>query len=365
MRILLSSDVTVRGGVDRYVLDLARALQAVGHTPMLAIEETTISGLIDAPDLLPDVPLYRIPLYCRRHQPDQLRRAAEALIAQTAPDGLHVVCGSPFSCLALRETASRRGLPFAITEQQIRGDLALSAADAAWIEASYRAAKHVIFVSEWNRSTMSRLVDLGNVAHTVVHNGVDVDAIAARARPRVAVGDRPVSLMAAARFSPEKCLDVLIRATAMVPESVVGAVNLFGEGTEREALRRLAVDLAVEHRVKLHSWAADIPAQMAKHGMFVLPSEAEGMPYALLESMAAQIPVVVSDLPCHVEALRGGALGTLVPQGDSAALAAALRQRVHDPHGTALMAQQAQDHAKARYDVAEQMRRTLALWPIM
>ncbi|MGH3328459.1 MAG: glycosyltransferase family 4 protein [Streptomycetales bacterium] len=363
MRILLSSDVTIRGGVDGYVFDVAGALLQAGHEPVLAIEETTTSALREASQILPDVPLYRVALYRRRHHRDRLREAAETLIEEVAPDGLHIVCGSPFSCLVLREIAVQRELPSVITEQQIRCDLTLAPDDAARILATYRAAKNVIFVSEGNRATMSELVDLRDVAHTVIPNGVDVRTIAARARPRVNIGDRPVLLMTAARFSPEKRLDVLVRAAAKLPESLVGAVDLYGEGTERHVLHQLIIDLGVEHRVNLHPWVPNIPEQMAKHDLFILPSDAEGMPYALLEAMAAGIPIVASDVPGNVEALGGGAAGTLVPQGDVNALVTSLRTRIQDPGGTALMARRARDRVQTLYDVSVQMQRTVSLWP--
>jgi len=363
MRILLSSDVTIRGGVDGYVRDLAGAFLKAGHEPVLAIEETTASALREASQMLPEVPLHRVALYHRRHHRDHLREASEALVKEVAPDGLHIACGSPFSCLALREIAVRRGLPTVVTEQQIRSDLMLSPDDAARILTTYRAARHVVFVSEGNRATISALMDLRDVAHTVIPNGVNVAAIAARARPRVDIGDRPASLMTAARFAPEKRLDVLVRTAAKLPESLVGAVDLYGEGTEREALHRLIVDLGAERRVSLHPWAPDIPEQMAKHDLFVLPSDAEGMPYVLLEAMAAGIPVVASDVPGNVEALGDGAAGTLVPRGNVDALVTSLRTRIQDPGGTTLMARRAHERVQTLYDVSVQMQRTVFLWP--
>lgn len=160
MRLLLSSDVSARGGVDGYVLDLARALRAAGHEPVLAVEEATTSPLRDAAEAVSGLQVHLVPMYHRRYPREHLDRAARALLAEVKPDGLHTVCGSPRSCLVLREVAVEHGLPIAITEQQIRDDLSLPADDVERIRGTYRAARAVAFVSEGNRSSMAAAVVL-------------------------------------------------------------------------------------------------------------------------------------------------------------------------------------------------------------
>jgi glycosyltransferase involved in cell wall biosynthesis len=361
MRILVVTDVTVRGGVDRYVLDLARALREVGHEPVLVLEETTTSELCEATaDVAP--PCYAA-LYHGRHELVRLREAARAVLDGALPDGVHVVCGSPRSCLVLREEAGLRGLPVVVTEQQVPEDLALSSADVRRVRATYRSARQVVFVSAGNRDTMDRLVGLDGVATRVIPNGVEVARVGVRAAAVPRRTGAPGRVMTAARFAPEKGLDVLLRAVARLPRSTVDTVDLYGDGPERAALERLVAELDLDDRVGLHRWRDDIPEQMARHDLFVLPSTAEGMPYALLEAMAAGIPVIASDVPGNVEALAGGSAGTVVPRRDPAALAAAMAARLADPDGTARLARAAHRRARERYDLSGQMRRTVALWP--
>ncbi len=361
MRLLLSSDVSTRGGVDGYVLDLVRALRAAGHEPVLAVEEATTSRLRDAAEAVPGLKVHLVPMYHRRYPRDHLDRAARALLAEVTPDGLHAVCGSPRSCLVLREVAVEFGLPIAITEQQIRDDLHLPAADVERIRGTYRAARGVAFVSEGNRSSMAAVVALDGVHHVVIPNGVPVAEIARRALRnghRRAAG----TVMTAARFAPEKGLDVLIRAAEMLPASLVTAVDVYGDGDERGTLEKLIQELGLHSRIRLLPWAADVPEQMARHDLFVLPSSAEGMPYVLLEAMAVGIPAVATDVPGSVEALDGGRAGTLVPRGDAAALAAAIRRRLTQPAETRVLTEDARRRVAALYDLSHQMERTVSLW---
>ncbi len=367
VRILLATDVTVRGGVDRYVADLAAALIGSGHEVVVALEQTTASAL---PEMISDLglPVRLVTQYHRRHSAQLIKNASAQLLAELMPDGLHAACGSPFSCLGLREVAAERGVPCIVTEQFVDDALALTGRQRERIRSSYLRARHVIFVSEGNRATMQRLIDLQGVAHSVVPNGVDVDAIRrrldqvrGRAR-RPGSGSGAAHLMTASRLAPAKGLDVLIRAVAELPPSIVAHLDVYGEGPERDSLEQLISGLGLSDRAFLHPWLTDMIEQMAVHDLFVLPSRAEGMPYVVLEAMAAGIPVVATAVAGTAEALAHGTGGALIAEPSAAALAAAIRQALAHPDDTARRARAAASRAASNYDVKLQMRRTVALW---
>jgi glycosyltransferase involved in cell wall biosynthesis len=362
--ILLCTDVTVRGGVDRYVLDLARALRLNGDDVVVALEETTRSDLRRLIEQLPGVRVRQFAMH-HSHDPAQLRQVAARLLSSLKPDRVHVICGSPRSCLTLREAVAVKRIPMVITEQQVKQAPDLIPEQIARIQGSYRSAQGVIFVSAGNAGTMAGMVELTGVSHHTIPNGVDVAGIRARAgfapRPHHSP-QRPSRLLSACRYSAEKGLDALVRAVQQVPAELVGEVNLYGDGPDRDVLEQLVKDLDLTDRVTLHGWRDDIPELLSQHDLFVLPSLDEGMPYALLEAMAAGIPVLASDVPGNVEVLDGGAAGTIVPRGDVRALAAAISTCVRDPDRTARLAEAAANRVRTRYDRSEQMRRTLAVW---
>ena len=363
MLIMLATDVTVRGGVDRYVIHLTDALRRSRHSSVLVLEETTTSALRDASGAMGDLPVEYAALYRRRHPPERLQAAASAVLDSFRPDAVHIVCGSPLSCLTLRDEVLARGIPLVVTEQQVDDMLVVTPEERRRIRSSYRSAKRVVFVSEGNRTTMDRLVGLGQVSTEVIPNGVALAAVRARAEgavgPQASGGAR---IMTAARLAREKGLDVLIRAVATLPSGLVREVNIFGDGPERHSLERLVADLGEAGRVTLHPWVSDIPELMARHHLFVLPSTAEGLPFAVLEAMAVGIPVVATDVPGSAEALAHGEAGTLVPQRDVVALASAIASRLQDPAGTAALAGAALQRVRAHYDLSAQMRRTVDVW---
>jgi glycosyltransferase involved in cell wall biosynthesis len=363
MLIMLVTDVTVRGGVDGHVIQLAEALRRSRHSPVLVLEETTTSALREAFPATGDLPVRYSALYRRRHSPERLQAAASAILDRFRPDGVHIICGSPRSCLTLRNEVLLRGIPLVITEQQVDDRLVVTPEERRRIRSSYRSARRVVFVSEGNRATMDRLVGLDGVSTELIANGVAVAAIRARAegivRPPASRGAR---IMTAARLAREKGLDVLIRAVATLPSGLVREVNIFGDGPKRPVLERLVADLDEAGRVTLHPWVSDIPELMAYHHLFVLASTAEGLPFAVLEAMSVGIPVVATDVPGSAEALAHGEAGILVPQRDVVALASAITARLRDPIGTAALAEAALQRVRTHYELSVQMRRTVGLW---
>jgi glycosyltransferase involved in cell wall biosynthesis len=69
----------------------------------------------------------------------------------------------------------------------------------------------------------------------------------------------------------------------------------------------------------------------ASADIFAFPSEIDSFGYAILEAMAAQLPVVAVQQGAVPELVEDGVTGDLVPSGDDEAFAAALRRQVEDP----------------------------------
>lgn len=145
---------------------------------------------------------------------------------------------------------------------------------------------------------------------------------------------RQLEVLAVARLVPQKGLDVLIRAFALLPQSVRAgwSVVLVGDGPEREALEALVHQLGLSEVVTFAGFSSDPLSFMRRAAIFALPSRYEGMPNALLEAMAAGLPSVVSDAsPGPLEMVCSGRQGLVVPNEDVVAFAAALQQLIMDP----------------------------------
>lgn len=96
--------------------------------------------------------------------------------------------------------------------------------------------------------------------------------------------------------------------------------------------------------------------------MYVNPSEFEGLPVAVLEAMCLGRPIVATSVGGVPSVIRDGDTGLLVPPGDPAALAAAVRSLLDDPARAARLGKSAARHAHAELDLATMVRRVEAVY---
>ncbi len=198
---------------------------------------------------------------------------------------------------------------------------------------SYRACIHgsdaLIGVS---RALTDELAPVTRRRCVHIANGVSIPDAASVDLTDLGLGSRPFVLYAG-RLVPEKRIEVLLEAFRGVT-SDVDLVIAGGPAGARGYESRLHEMAAGDPRIRFlgHRRVEDVDALMRAASLFVLPSELEGLPIALLESTGRGVPVVVSDLPCHREVLLAGGPGArLVPVGDVAALRLAVEAVLMDP----------------------------------
>jgi glycosyltransferase involved in cell wall biosynthesis len=165
----------------------------------------------------------------------------------------------------------------------------------------------------------------------VVYNAVQLERFGAQANGRLrselrAADDEPI-ILTCARLHAQKGHAVLLDAAAAVPGA---RFVIAGDGPESYALHAQAERLGLRDRVVFLGHREDIPQLLAACDVFALPSIYEGSPIAVLEAMASGRAVVSSAIGGTDELIVNGDSGLLVPPGDPAALASALRRLVDD-----------------------------------
>jgi len=221
--------------------------------------------------------------------------------------------------------------------------------------AALRSASAVVCVSDAGREALSRLVSSEQVV--VVANGIRADRVVCEAgreaaRHRLGVDAALPLLLACGRLEEGKGHGSMIRAAHALHARhglAVGIVVL-GEGPRRRALRALAADLGLADRLRLPGFLADAPELLCAADVFVLPSLAEQHPVALLEAMAAGLPVVASRVGGVERTLGSGIGGRLVEPGDDAALAATLADVLTAPDAAAAMGRAARRRIRECFD---------------
>jgi len=179
----------------------------------------------------------------------------------------------------------------------------------------------------------------------VVPNGIDVEYFAPNALERA---ERP-TLLFLGRLKEYKRVDLVIGAVAMLTrEGVDVRLWIVGEGDQRSAVEAQIGRLGLGERVQLLGFVSESEKRDALRSAWVhvLASEKEGWGIANLEAAACATPSVASDSPGLRDSVVHGETGLLVPHGDVAGLAGALRTLLGDDALRERMGRQARAFAE-------------------
>ncbi len=156
----------------------------------------------------------------------------------------------------------------------------------------------------------------------VIPNAMPQAAFAATA-PALAVVPGLVRVVMVARMNdPAKRHDVFLKAAARIAKRNPDVeFVLVGDGPLKAGLEQLARELGLGNKAMFLGDRRDIPAVLASCQISVLSSDSESLSNAIMESMAAGLPVVACRVGGNEELVRDGETGFLVPAGDDEALA--------------------------------------------
>jgi len=134
------------------------------------------------------------------------------------------------------------------------------------------------------------------------------------------------------RLSSEKGLSDLLHAWQLVKTRATRPINLriIGDGPQAEDLRALSSSLKLGETVEFFGHCEDVPSELAKANLFVLPSYAEGNSNAILEAMNAGLPIVATLVGGASIQVGRGNDRFLVTPGDRQALAERLLELIED-----------------------------------
>lgn len=142
-------------------------------------------------------------------------------------------------------------------------------------------------------------------------------------------------IVSCGRLTKQKNQEMLINAFAEVNKSISGALlYIFGEGNLQEHLLKRISDLGLEDKVFLKGQTSDVKNVLSEADLFVLSSDYEGMPNALMEAMAVGVPCISTDCPCGGPRMliKNGENGILVSPGNVDELASSIVKVLSDQH---------------------------------
>ena len=201
---------------------------------------------------------------------------------------------------------------------------------------SYRHADAVVAVSAGVADDLAERLGLQRSRIHVVPNPIVTPELVelARRSPEhewFADGAPPV-VIGVGRLTRQKRFDLLIRAFARVRERCEARLMILGEGEERNRLQTLIRELGLEQHAVLVGFVKNPFAFLARARVFVLCSDWEGLPGALIQALACGTPVVATDCDSGPrEILQDGRFGRLVRVGDVGELSDAIHGGLTQP----------------------------------
>lgn len=364
-----------RGGAQRYIRDLALALDARQY--LVAVAAGGRGGLLE------DLQARGIRTYPLQHLRREISpwhdvvaiREITRLCATLEPDVLHL-------------NSSKAGVLGAVAAQRLKIPLVVYTAHgfvfteplAAWRRWLYRELERssarridrIICVAEADHQSALAYRIAPEKKLITIHNGIAVDALnfltRDQARHRLATHYHlPTTdyqlIGTIANLYPTKGLETLLTAAAAImPKRPDTHVIIIGHGRERQHLQAVIRHLGLADRCHLVGGIPNAAGLLPAFTLYVNSSTKEGFPYSVLDAMAAGLPIVATAVGGVPEMIRDGQEGRLVPAGDGAQLAAAMVELLVNPARAEQFGHAARRRVRLEFTLQRMIEQTLACY---
>jgi L-malate glycosyltransferase len=347
------------GGGERIVLKLAALLPRYGYrVSILTFSAHPESASLESPPC----PIYILPL--RRTYDLMAFRAAldlrrflkqqEIQIVQTFFESSDLWAGFLTKVTSKAKLIwSRRDMGILRTHKHHIAYRLMAGAPDAVFAVSEKVRQHCIEVDRIDSTRVQ-----------TIYNGLDLADWNGASSPPKTSGELLVATVGNIRRV--KGHDVFIKAAASIaPHFPNVSFSIAGDVLEPDyfaELQTLVRDLNLADRFHFSGDVTDLREYLAAADIFVLPSRSEGFSNAIVEAMAASLPVVATNVGGNAEAVQDGITGFIVPSEDPAALSAAITRLLSDPSQAKTMGVAGKALAAENFTTEAMMNRITAIY---
>lgn len=346
MRILQICSARELGGGERHLAGLANALTQRGHDVSAAlIPSSPLSAELSA---LPKHNILELPMRNSLNLASAMKLARFVRENQIQVMHAHVARDYPLAALV----AGRSGARLVLTRHVL---FSLNRIH----KLTLRRTARVIAVSEAVADALRAQGIFDPDKIVLIHNGIDVERFVKGREEVRAERDTGARLRVGmiGHLAPIKGQEDFIRAAATVcrhrddVDFIIAGEDKSNNGEHRLGLEKLIGDLDLNQRVRLIGWVNDVAKLLPTFDVFVSPSRSEPFGLAIVEAMAAGVPVIATMSEGAREIIEADKTGRLVPVGDAEALANAIGALLADQKESERLAANAERAVRERFSV--------------
>ncbi len=233
---------------------------------------------------------------------------------------------------AVRKFSKFLGLPYTLTAHAF--DIYKNP-DVDELKNVMKNAGSVVTISDYNKNYLQRKIGITNRID-VIRCGIDLGKFNAQRRPKI---NNRIKMLSVSRLVEKKGIEYLIRALPIVKKETPDCdLTIIGTGPRNNYLHKLVHDLKIEEDVQIKGDVSDpeLMQYYEESDMFILPciiienGDRDGIPVAIMEAMAMELPVVSTRVSGIPELVEDGISGILVSPKDENAIANAIIKLYQD-----------------------------------
>jgi glycosyltransferase involved in cell wall biosynthesis len=246
--------------------------------------------------------------------------------------------------------SSRRDMGFNLSKKEVR-----------LLKIANRFVSCIVANSEAAQNCTIALEGVARSKTRVIYNGVSPDNFGDSLASRR--GNEQIVGIVANLNRPVKRVDLFIRAAALVSENHSG-VNfwIIGDGYLRDELERLARDLGVNSHMTFLGGRKDVGTLLQKMTIGVICSDSESLSNAIMEYMAAGLPVVATDVGGNPELVEHGKTGLTVKADDPYALSKGICELLDDRERAVKMGEAGRRTLQKRFSIEKMIGETREIY---
>jgi glycosyltransferase involved in cell wall biosynthesis len=358
MKILQICSARDLGGGEKHLADLANGLSLRGHEVFAAL--IPASPLLAELSSVPKQNIAELPMRNSLNVATALHLSRFVRQHEIKIIHAHVARDYPLAALATRRARARLVLTrhvlfplnriHRLTLRRTARVIAVSQAVAAGLRAQ-------------------RIFDSDKIV--LIHNGIDVDRFAKGSEDAATCKqgvDRKLRVGMIGHLAPIKGQEDFIRAAAIVcnrrddVEFIIAGDDKSRSGEHRSNIEKLINELNLNQHVRLIGWVEDVSTLLPTFDLFVSPSRSEPFGLAIVEAMAAGVPVVATMSEGAQEIIEDHRTGCLMPINDVEASATTISELLSDYAERVLLSENARRAVRERFSLERMLSATEQLY---